>query len=395
MNDMIYEDNGKNSTPIHVLQFFSTLNNGGAENRMMDVYRCIDSEIVIFDFAVVHEGDQFFDAEVSAGNSQKYVLPDPRDGLIKNYCALVKFFRTHEFQAVHAHVAWYSGIVLLAAKRAGVKIRIAHARDAAMPNRSLKENIVCGIGSCLIKISATQRIAISAEAAANIFGKRCARKKRFLFVPNSIDQNKYAVLNSDERNQLRKTLAIPEGIKAYVTVANLRSQKNHLFLLDIAKELQCRNDPFILYLIGEGNLRGKIEAKIKQLGLEHQVILMGNRDDVPRILCAFDCMIFPSLFEGLGGVVLEAQLVGVPAVVSDRIPPVADVGINMVEFLSLEESADAWANAVIKKSEKFQWSREAAREAFRKKGYSIEETAMCYLREYGLKEDLVKKAVLR
>ena len=145
---------------VHVLQFFSTLNNGGAENRMMDVYRCIDSKVVTFDFAVLHSGKHFFDDEIELKGSEKYILPDPRSGLIKNYRALVRFFREHPFQAVHTHVSWYGGIVLMAAKQAGVKIRIAHARDSVIPNRSLKEKIVCDIGKILIALSATQRIAI-------------------------------------------------------------------------------------------------------------------------------------------------------------------------------------------------------------------------------------------
>ena len=139
--------------PVHVLQFFSTLNNGGAENRMMDVYRCIDPDVVMFDFAVLHDGAHFFDREVLAKGSEKYLLPDPRAGLLKNYRALVRFFREHPFQAVHTHVSWYSGIVLLAARQAGVKIRIAHARTAAIPNQSLAKRLVRNLGQLLIAAS--------------------------------------------------------------------------------------------------------------------------------------------------------------------------------------------------------------------------------------------------
>ena len=98
---------------------------------------------------------------------------------------------------------------MMAAKQAGVKIRIAHARDSVIPNRSMKEKIVCDIGKVLIALSATQRIAISKEAAENVFGKRVVKKGSYLFVPNAIDQKKYIVLNAKERNELRKKLGIP------------------------------------------------------------------------------------------------------------------------------------------------------------------------------------------
>lgn len=380
---------------VHVLQFFSTLNNGGAENRMMDVYRCIDSKVVTFDFAVLHSGKHFFDDEIKLKGSEKYILPDPRSGLIKNYRALVRFFREHPFQAVHTHVSWYGGIVLMAAKQAGVKIRIAHARDSVIPNRSLKEKIVCDIGKILIALSATQRIAISTEAAENIFGKRAVKKGAYLFVPNAIDQNKYVVLNANERNVLREKLGIPNDKKAYVTVANLRKQKNHMFLLDIAKSLKEKGDNFILYLIGEGDLRTDIEKKILDLDLTDNVVLMGSRGDVPQILCAFDGMIFPSLFEGLGGVVLESQLVGVPAIVSDAIPKVVDVGIDMVEYLSLNDDTALWADVIIKKTDSFKWDYDAALQTFKKKGYCIEVTARKYLKEYGIPESIINKAMLK
>ena len=380
---------------VHVLQFFSTLNNGGAENRMMDVYRCIDSKVVTFDFAVLHSGKHFFDDEIKLKGSEKYILPDPRSGLIKNYRALVRFFREHPFQAVHTHVSWYGGIVLMAAKQAGVKIRIAHARDSVIPNRSLKEKIVCDIGKILIALSATQRIAISTEAAENIFGKRAVKKGAYLFVPNAIDQNKYVVLNANERNVLREKLGIPNDKKAYVTVANLRKQKNHMFLLDIAKSLKEKGDNFILYLIGEGDLRTDIEKKILDLDLTDNVVLMGSRGDVPQILCAFDGMIFPSLFEGLGGVVLESQLVGVPAIVSDAIPKVVDVGIDMVEYLSLNDDTALWADVIIKKTDSFKWDYDTALQTFKKKGYCIEVTARKYLKEYGIPESIINKAMLK
>lgn len=385
---------------VKVLQFFAMMGNGGAENRMMDVYRCVNQDAVRFDFAVLHEGKQFFDDEIIRGGSKKYVFPDPRHGLLKNYIALVRFFKKHqEFQAVHAHVAWYSGIVLLAAKQAGIKIRIAHARDSAIPGRSLQQKVFGNIGKFLIAISATKKIAISKEAAENIFGKAAVRKNDYLFVPNAIDQKKYVVLTGEEREKLRKNLGIRSDKKAYVTIANIRKQKNHTFLLDIVAALKQKKDNFVLYLIGkesivEKGLKESLLQKIRTLGIEDNVVFMGCRGDVPQILCAFDGMIFPSLFEGLGGVVLEAQLVGVPSVVSTAIPQVADVGINMVEYVSLEKTSDQWADVIIQKFENVAWNRDDCLEAFRTKGYIIEETVRRYLQEYGIDEVTITQAIV-
>ena len=379
--------------PVHVLQFFSTLNNGGAENRMMDVYRCIDPEVVKFDFAVVHEGEHFFDKEIFANGSEKYVFPDPRKGLIKNYKAMVKGFRENEFSAIHTHVAWYCGVVLMAAKKAGIPVRIAHARNAASPDRKWKEKILCNLGKLLIKMSATQKIAISEAAAEHIFGKDAVKNQQCMVIPNAIDQKKYYVLNEQEKIVFKQKLGIPIDKKVYVTVANFRAPKNHKFLLDIANALKDKNDNFVLYLIGDGELREEIEEKIIRLGLSDNVILLGSRKDVPEILSVFDAMIFPSLYEGLGGVVLEAQLAGVPAIVSDAIPKIADVGIDMVEFVSLKDSPAKWADTVIKAVENNHWEKEVALEAFKRCGYCIEDATRTYLKEYGIPDDIIDKAM--
>ena len=106
-------------------------------------------------------------------------------------------------------------------------------------------------------------------------------------------------------------------------------------------------------------------------------------------------MIFPSIYEGLGGVALEAQLVGVPVIASDAIPKVVDVGIGMVEFLSLKHPSNVWAEAIMKKVSSFTWNREEALQAFQKHGYSIEETAKKYLHEYGIADDIIQKAVTK
>ena len=378
----------------HVLQFFSTLNNGGAENRMMDVYRCIDPNVVQFDFAVVHDGDHFFDKEILAGGSAKYVLPDPRTGLLKNYRAMVRFFREHPFRAVHTHVSWYSGLVLMAARQAGVKIRIAHARTAAIPNQSLPKRLIRNLGQLLIACSATHRFAISEEAAEFIFGSRAVKRGAYQYIPNAIDQEKYAFLEGEARTALRRELGIPDGKKAYVTVANFRKAKNHTFLLDVAKALKDKKDPFVLYLIGDGDLRPDIERKLARLGLQEQVILLGIRKDVPQILTAFDAMIFPSIYEGLGGVVLEAQLTGVSAIVSDAIPPVADLGIGMVEFLPLEDAA-SWADAIIEKTAHPLRDHQMSLQALEEKGYCIEQTTRKYLNAYGLSDDIIRRAIKR
>ena len=119
-------------------------------------------------------------------------------------------------------------------------------------------------------------------------------------------------------------------------------------LVDIAQEIAKREENFALLLIGDGPLRPAIENRVAQAGLTDKVIFLGLRDDVPRLMLgAMDVFLFPSLFEGLGLVLVEAQAAGVPCFISDVVPEEADVVPQLVYRLSLSLPAFTWAEAVL------------------------------------------------
>ena len=285
---------------IHILQFFASLDNGGAENRMMDVYSHIDSSVINFDFAVLENKNHYLDEKVKEKNSRKIVFPNPKYGIISNYKALNSFFKNNKgiYQAIHTHVSWYSGIVLFSAKKAGIPNRIAHSRGSGRKSGSITKKLFSAIGKLLIRISATECLAISEEAGEFLYGKNAVKCGKCKVIPNSVDETKYYVLSDEERQQIRLEFVSDINTKLFVTVANLRKIKNHSFLLDIAYELKKRNYPFKLCLIGEGDQRELIEKKITVLKLSENVILLGNRSDVPEILGAFDGMIFNQINGG-------------------------------------------------------------------------------------------------
>jgi glycosyltransferase involved in cell wall biosynthesis len=100
-------------------------------------------------------------------------------------------------------------------------------------------------------------------------------------------------------------------------------------------------------LIGDGSLRSDIEQKVVQMGLSDRVTFAGNRSDVPRLMLkAVDVFLFPSLHEGLGLVLIEAQAAGLPCIFSDVVPEEADLVRPLLQRISLSKSASIWAEAV-------------------------------------------------
>jgi glycosyltransferase involved in cell wall biosynthesis len=149
-----------------------------------------------------------------------------------------------------------------------------------------------------------------------------------------------------DRVETRRQLQIPEHAWVVGHVGRMDDVKNHRLIIDtFAKTLPQAENAYLL-LVGDGPLRGDIEYRAHELGVIDRVKFAGNRNDVPRILCAaVDAFVFPSKLEGLGIALIEAQAAGLPCLVSDVVPREADVVPELVTRLSLSEP---WAPTLLR-----------------------------------------------
>ena len=110
-----------------------------------------------------------------------------------------------------------------------------------------------------------------------------------------------------------------------------------------------RDQPNVRFLlVGDGALRPEIEASARELGIEKNVVFAGARTDVPRLMLgAMDVFLFPSLREGLGLSVVEAQAAGLPCLVSEVVPRDACVVAGAVSYASVGEGAVSWTRQLI------------------------------------------------
>lgn len=162
-------------------------------------------------------------------------------------------------------------------------------------------------------------------------------------VNNGIDFSKFET--ALPRRSIREKLGIPSNFFVIGHVGRFVEQKNHFFLLDVFFEFVKENPNSLLLLVGSGPLLETFIAKVTKLGLEKHVMLLGNRADVPDLMNAMDVFVFPSIFEGLGIVLIEAQKMGLPCVISDKIPQAATIS-NLTKTVSLSESAQHWAQII-------------------------------------------------
>lgn len=272
-------------------------------------------------------------------------MPENATGYFRKYSHIKSVLNSGNYDIVHSHVMFFSGLVLMAAKFSGVKIRIAHSH-ATKWNR--EENIIFKIYKAfmrtLISLCATHFLFCSKDAGNYLFGKRLC-EKRGKFIPNGIETDRYKY-NSSSRQAIRNELLIPQSSTVVGHIGTIYYIKNQSFLVDVFSELLKLNNNSYLLLVGEETDREVVEKKAKDLNVSEKIIFAGKRNDIPEILSAMDIMIFPSLFEALPVSLIEAQASQLPCLISDRVT--REVAFNQnVDFMSIDESPEKWAKKAL------------------------------------------------
>lgn len=356
--------------PIRILQIVTKMDAAGIETFLMNVYRKIDRTKLQFDFLTHRSEKGFFDDEIRELGGKIYNVPPINPLKHKNYLkALNVFFATHkEYKIVHSHINTFSLYPLREALKADVPIRVAHSHIADVPF-DLKTPFRIYTKSKLSKYS-THNFACSAMAGKWLYGEDAILKNNFKVINNSIDTAKYSY-NKEVRKKLRNELGIEEEF-VIGHIGRFNKQKNHEFLIKIFKAVHEKHPTAVLMLVGDGHLRGKFEKQVKDLNLHKNVIFTGVRPDVNELLQVMDVFVFPSFFEGLGIVAVEAQAAGLPCLLSETIPEEAHV-TNLAEVLSLKDPIQMWRDKILEHTSR--QDRVVTEKQIRANGYDISETS--------------------
>ena len=182
----------------------------------------------------------------------------------------------------------------------------------------------------------TNRCGCSAKAMDYLYCNKWKSDIHSCVVFNGIDTAQF-VSRKDKFDNVDK--------KKIITVGRISAQKNPFFIVKIMHAL-CALDPeYSLDWVGNGELKGEIEEKIRGLGMEDKIKLLGEQKNIPDLLHQASIFLFPSIFEGLGIALIEAQAAGLICVVSDRVPHEVDIG--KCSFLSIDDTPEYWAKKII------------------------------------------------
>jgi glycosyltransferase involved in cell wall biosynthesis len=341
------------SNPIRILEIIGLLERGGVEVWLMEMLRNIDRSAFQIEFLVHVDYPCAFDDEARNLGARILRLKQPKLMPLSYRRKLAGLLRKHgPYDVVHSHVHFRSGFNLQVAARCGVPIRIAHSHGDL---RRLHQR--AGIlRKCYGKLAqrrinqyATLGLASSAFAAASLFGEQWRCDPRWQIFHPGLDFSRFA--RPIQPESLRKKLGIPNDRHVISHLSRLDPQKNHSFSLRLFQELLKSGMNAHLLIIGGGAMEQSLRAQIAAANLNDRVTMAGDQADVVPFLALTDCMLFPSMDEGLGIVVLEAQAMGVSTVASDCVPPDVSVLPGMVEFLPLDAPLAQWIAAVQAKLE--------------------------------------------
>ena len=365
---------------IRVLHVLGGLNSGGMESMIMNYYRNLDRSKVQFDFLVFSERS-FFDDEVEKLGGKIYRVTPRRKNFFKNLSEIDEFFKIHtEYKIVHIHQGILNLTALKKANKYKVPNIIVHSHGVDL--KQLKKLRIYNEFYIKPKVSklANNYFACSESVVKHIFSNNIVKSKKYNIIKNAIDCEKF-IYNNDIRNKVRNQFNINNKfvighVGAFLTV------KNHKFILKIFKEVCKKNNDSVLLLVGAGPLENEILREIEDLNLKDKVILVGKAHNVNELMQAMDIFLLPSYFEGLPLVTIEAQASGLKCFISDNITKEISL-TNLIEFISLNKSANYWASEIIKYNNNY--DRINTKNMIEKSGFDIKKQSKV-LQEFYIKK---------
>lgn len=285
---------------------------------------------------------------------------------------LYRVIKKNGYRIVHVHRNSASLVMdCFIARLCGVPVVIGHSHNTSC-NIKWQHYLFKPFANLFV----TDRFACSAEAGKWIFGNR----SDVTVINNAIDSKKYH-FDADIRNTYRKELGI-ENRYCVGFVGRLHHQKNLFRFLDICAVIKEKKKDAVFVLVGEGPQEAELKQYAKELGIDRETMFLGRREDVPALMMAFDVLLFPSLYEGLALVPVEAQATGLPCVISDEVPAI-DL-LNTLKQVRLAETDDVWADCVLEAVQLN--NRRDAKEMIIEGGYDIRNEA-AKLQEFYLKRE--------
>jgi len=331
--------------PIRVLHLLGSMGRAGVPARTLDIIRHIDRQRFDCHFCVTSGLPGELDEESRALGAEVHRLRIDQPGFSRSFRRLLRY---RQFTAVHSHSLFSAGYTLRLAAKSGVPVRVAHFHTTNDGRRSsLLRLVYRKLMRRWIDLYATHILAVSRQAMTAMWKPNWESDPRCQVVHDGLDTSAYNA--PPDRAAVRREFGLTDEAPLYIHVGRLTEAKNHPRLISIFARLLQRQPAATLLLVGPGSntIERGLRRQVAELGIGPRVVFCGERSDVPRLLKVADALVFPSLWEGLPGAVLEAHAAGTPVLASD-LPSIREIAEQLpgIRRLSLNTSDSHWAQVL-------------------------------------------------
>lgn len=317
------------------------LDKGGISSFIMNYFRNINHEEFVIDILTQGMGENLYIDEIKQEGGKVFQIPSKSSNIFVNLTELKRIMKFGGYDIVHAHADSGNGFILKIAKECGIPVRISHSHSLSVYSDKKISVIFSNIQKKMIKKYATDFWGCSEAACLWLYGN----KIKFRVIKNAININTFC-FDIRKRNSIREQLGINSKM-ALCQVGHLSAIKNQIYSLKILKELLRENNNYALYFIGNGAMENKLKELTEQYGIEHNVFFLGEKENVADYLNAMDIMLQPSLVEGLGMTVVEAQINHLPVIASKGIPKETKISSELITYLDIDDnSVQAWCETI-------------------------------------------------
>lgn len=348
----------------NIVEFIGTISDGGAETLVKDYALMLDKKI--FNVTVIvlrRRRNTANDALLSQANVEIIEIYKRNDFLSRVIQRLNRWWyvpyrlkrllKERNIEVLHIHLAFLKYVNPIRKKIKNIRLfYTCHNEPKYFIDKTVPKEYRAA--KKLIKDNHLQLIALHDDMRREI--NSIFKIDDTVVIRNGIDFKRFKTV-TESNEEIRKSLKIPQEAFVLGHIGRFSDQKNHKFLIEVFLEVYKENKNAFLLLIGAGELLGEIKTKIKQNELNDRVIILSHRSDIPRLLRAMDVFVFPSLYEGLGIVLIEAQVAGLRCIVSDTVPKEAFQS-ELAVPMSLKASSAEWKDVILDESIKGPWKGE-------------------------------------
>lgn len=394
----------KGNKPIKILHIIHGFGVGGAETWLLACTKYLKDNPYLniqFDYVLAGGKKETLDDEFLKLGSDLFYIKYSLPQILLFRKKLIKVLKESEYTAVHNHLDFVAGWQYLSVLDKLPRIRIIHLHNPW----NFVNNYCSSFGR---KISYKIGRWLITKTASSLTGTSDAVMDEYKYVSKTFKKIRinpiYCGFNVSafKFNNLAKQIVCEElkfnfsanfkialfvGRVGLHSVDHAKNQKNPELAFEIAKKLVKTNDNWKFLFAGfKGEFGQKLEEKVEKLGLANKIIFLGLRNDIPKLMSASDVLVFPSYWEGLGMVVVEAQANGLNVIMSNTVPKEAVISPELVTCMSIfENTIEEWVDKIIK-SDSQNINRETPNKLIAESPFSIENSVLAMMKAYGIGE---------